>query len=85
MPQWEKVPEKVWDETRKIASSTGNYLRLPVYRIKQDGGNRTRTSLKSSVNFKNIQSTEASWQIDDVFDPLTNGNFIRTEMTQTLD
>jgi len=56
-------------------------MRLPVYRIKHDAENRTRTSLKSTVNFKNMQSTNSAWQIDDVFDPLTNGNFVKTELT----
>ena len=38
IPQWEKVAEKNWDQTSKIASMKGNYLRMPVYRIKQEEG-----------------------------------------------
>ena len=94
MPQWEKVPEKGFDATGKIASMKGNFLRLPVYRVKTDTakgmtGSKTTTQLAverprltSSVNFANRESTQASWQLDDVYDPMTNGNFTRTEMTQ---
>ena len=74
----------------------GNFLRMPVYRIKQEEGDETqgrksvgnlgasrqnKVKLTSSVNFANRGSTNASWQVDDIFDPLTNGNFTRTEMT----
>lgn len=37
------------------------------------------------MNFANRESTQASWQLDDVYDPMTGGNFQRTEVTQTKD
>ena len=74
----------------------GNYLRLPVYRVKvvRKGDEeksikdtnllqKGKPTLTSSVNFANRGSTQASWQVDDHFDPMTNGNYTRTEMTQT--
>ena len=39
MPQWERVPESRFDATGKIASMTGNYLRLPMYRVKANAMN----------------------------------------------
>ena len=102
MLQWERVPESRFDATSKTASMNGNYLRLPVYRIKQasestavDGkpvglsASKTvaqlKTRLTSSVNFGNRESSQANWQLDDVYDPKTNGNFQKTEVNQNLD
>ena len=56
LPQWEKVPEKLWNDTAKIASAKGNYLRLPVYRIKQAKGSNG-VNLTSTCNFANREST----------------------------
>ena len=58
MNQWEKVPEKEWDKKSKIAGMTGNFLRLPVYRIKeemQDGkqGANNIVRLRSQIGFAN--------------------------------
>ena len=70
----------------------GNYLRLPVYRVKvvrnadDEKSNKDtieKPMLSSSVNFANRTSTGATWQVDDHYDPMTNGNYTRTEMTQT--
>ena len=89
--QWEKVPVRETDSAMKIASNKGNFLRLPVYRIKSraEGGNapqvQPRTTLNASANFKNRESSDAVWQLDEPFDPLTNGNFRKTEVTQSLD
>ena len=44
-----------------------------------------RSRLTSSVNYANRESTLATWQLDDKFDPQTNGNFRRTEATQVGD
>ena len=64
----------------------GNFLRLPIYRIKET--NLTPINLegrlngvKSSINFANRETTDAAWKLDDVYDPLTNGNFMKTEVT----
>jgi len=34
IPQWEKVKEKTFDKTSRIASAQGGHLRLPIYRVK---------------------------------------------------
>ena len=90
--QWERVPEKNLDKTRKIASSKGSFLRLPVYKVKHVQKKTAngklveeRQRLTSTVNFANRESTTATWQIDDVYDPLTNSNGVKTEVTQTND
>ena len=41
--------------------------------------------LTSSINYSNRESTLASWQLDEKFDPQTNGNFRRTDLTQVGD
>lgn len=43
---------------------TGNYLRLPVYRIKEEFDDESKLSkvkLRSTSNFRNKESTLASW------------------------
>jgi len=72
------VPEKEWTHKGKICSTSGSFLRQPVFRVKVDDG---VPILRSSVNFANRTSTEATWQVDEAHNSLTNGNFTKTGVT----
>ena len=69
-----------------MTDSAKMFLRMPVYRVKEDGDGKEKSGrplLASSINFGNRGSTKAGWQVDDAHDKLTNGNFVRTEANQS--